>query len=64
MQTPRYGPRGGAPCRNVTSTRRCLGPQRAESTCPAQRAAAQRDNDGRPPRRTVTGESCGTWDRS
>eukprot|EP00966_Prymnesium_polylepis_P280945 6491005-Prymnesium_polylepis.2 len=43
-QTPRYEPRGGAPYRNVTSTRRRLGSQRAESTCPAQRAAAQRDN--------------------
>eukprot|EP00966_Prymnesium_polylepis_P329846 7385525-Prymnesium_polylepis.1 len=36
MQTPRYGPRGGAPCRNVTSIRRPMGSQRAASACPAQ----------------------------
>eukprot|EP00966_Prymnesium_polylepis_P061065 1415882-Prymnesium_polylepis.1 len=35
-QTPRYAPRGGAPFRSVTLTRRRLGSQRAESTCPAQ----------------------------
>eukprot|EP00966_Prymnesium_polylepis_P003727 84926-Prymnesium_polylepis.1 len=52
--TPRYGPRGSAPCRSVTSTRRRPGSQPAKPTCPAQRAAAQRDNEGRPPRRTVT----------
>eukprot|EP00966_Prymnesium_polylepis_P094060 2177447-Prymnesium_polylepis.1 len=30
-QTPRYGPRGGAPCRNVTSSRWRLGSQRADA---------------------------------
>eukprot|EP00966_Prymnesium_polylepis_P167239 3866295-Prymnesium_polylepis.1 len=36
--TPRYVPRSGVPCRNVTSTRRRTGSQRAEPTCSAQRA--------------------------
>eukprot|EP00966_Prymnesium_polylepis_P158633 3666813-Prymnesium_polylepis.1 len=31
-------PRGGVPCRNVTSARRRTGSQRVEPTCPAQRA--------------------------
>eukprot|EP00966_Prymnesium_polylepis_P319058 7369063-Prymnesium_polylepis.1 len=53
--TPRYVPRGGVPFRNVTSTRRRTGSQRAEPNCPAQRACGStQQRGGRPPRRTVT----------